>query len=124
MTRAADDGRFLVNGSPGYDKARTVWNAMVDRRPGVSVRCANADDVVDAIRYGRECELEIGVRCGGHTTRRLTSLPYLGSPAAPQEAAQEAKAPAQAANSDQRTPAALWAVLHPACPPGTQAHDG
>ena len=68
---AAADGRLLEDGTPGYDEARTVWNAMVDRRPRAIVRCANADDVAEAIRYGRERDLEIGVRCGGHSVLGL-----------------------------------------------------
>ena len=71
MMRAAADGRLLEDGAPGYDEARTVWNAMVDRRPRAIVRCESADDVADAIRYGREHELEIGVRCGGHSVLGL-----------------------------------------------------
>src|SRR5918995_796773 len=71
MTRAAIDGRLLVDGTPGYDESRTVWNAMVDRRPRAIVRCASADDVAEAIRYGRERDLEIGVRCGGHSVLGL-----------------------------------------------------
>ena len=69
--RAAADGRLLEEGTPGYDEARTVWNAMVDRRPRAIVRCANADDVAEAIRHGRENDLEIGVRCGGHSVLGL-----------------------------------------------------
>ena len=69
--RAAADGRLLEDGTPGYDEARTVWNAMVDRRPRAIVRCANADDVAEAIRDGREHGLEIGVRCGGHSVLGL-----------------------------------------------------
>jgi FAD/FMN-containing dehydrogenase len=69
--RAAADGRLLEAGSPEYDRSRTVWNAMVDRRPRAIVRCASADDVVDAIRYGRERDLELGVRCGGHSVLGL-----------------------------------------------------
>src|SRR5215203_1887299 len=71
MTRATADCRLLVDGSPGYDQARTVWNAMVDRRPRAIARCASADDVADAVRHGRERDLEIGVRCGGHSVLGL-----------------------------------------------------
>jgi FAD/FMN-containing dehydrogenase len=71
MMRAAGETRLLEEGSPEYDKARSVWNAMVDRRPKAIVRCSSAEDVVDAIRYGRERDLEIGVRCGGHSVLGL-----------------------------------------------------
>jgi FAD/FMN-containing dehydrogenase len=71
MMRATAEGRLLVDGDPGYDEARTVWNAMVDRRPRAIVRCESADDVIEAIAYGRERDLEIGVRCGGHSVLGL-----------------------------------------------------
>jgi len=67
----AADGRLLEAGSQGYDEARTVWNAMVDRRPRAILRCASAEDVSEAIRHGREQDLEIGVRCGGHSVLGL-----------------------------------------------------
>ncbi|HEU5155850.1 MAG TPA: FAD-binding oxidoreductase [Streptosporangiaceae bacterium] len=61
------DGRLLLPGEAGYDDARTVWNAMVERRPRMIVRCASVRDVVTAVRTARELGLEIGVRCGGHS---------------------------------------------------------
>ena len=61
------DGQLLLPGDPGYDDARTVWNAMIDRRPRMIVRCAGVRDVVTAVRAARELELEIGVLCGGHS---------------------------------------------------------
>jgi FAD/FMN-containing dehydrogenase len=65
------DGQLLVPGDAGYDAARTVWNAMVDRRPRMIVRCASVADVVTAVRTARELDLEIGVRCGGHSALGL-----------------------------------------------------
>ncbi|MFG1949379.1 FAD-binding oxidoreductase [Nonomuraea sp. NPDC048826] len=59
-------GRILTPGDAGYDTARTVWNAMVDRRPRMIVRTEGVADVVAAVRLARDLDLEIGVRCGGH----------------------------------------------------------
>jgi FAD/FMN-containing dehydrogenase len=65
--RAADfDGQVLTPGTPGYDSARSVWNAMIDHRPKLIAGCASVSDVVAAVRTARERDLEIGVRCGGH----------------------------------------------------------
>src|SRR2546427_3880329 len=61
------DGDVLVPGDPGYDAARAVWNAMVDRRPRLIVRCRTVADVRAAGRAARDLNLEIGVRCGGHS---------------------------------------------------------
>jgi FAD/FMN-containing dehydrogenase len=69
--RASAVEQLLVDGVLGYDEARTVWNAMVDSRPRAIARCESADDVADAIRYGRERDLEIGIRCGGHSVLGL-----------------------------------------------------
>jgi FAD/FMN-containing dehydrogenase len=65
------DGQVLLPGEVGYDDARAVWNAMIDRRPRMIVRCAGVDDVVKAVRYARELDLEIGVRGGGHSIMGL-----------------------------------------------------
>jgi FAD/FMN-containing dehydrogenase len=65
------DGEVLLPGQAGYDEARTVWNGMVDRRPSMIVRCAGVADVVAAVRTARDRDLEIGIRCGGHSVLGL-----------------------------------------------------
>ena len=62
------DGQLLLPGDAGYDDSRTVWNGMIDRRPRMIVRAASVDDVVIAVRTARDLDLEIGVRCGGHSS--------------------------------------------------------
>jgi FAD/FMN-containing dehydrogenase len=60
-------GEVVLPGSADYDDARAVWNGMIDRRPALVTRCADVDDVVLAVRFGREQELPIAVRSGGHS---------------------------------------------------------
>jgi FAD/FMN-containing dehydrogenase len=59
-------GPLLTPGSDGYDQARTIWNAMIDRRPGLIVRCADTGDVARAVRFARTHDLVVAVRGGGH----------------------------------------------------------
>jgi FAD/FMN-containing dehydrogenase len=65
--RRALDGEVMLPGDDGYDSARGMWNAMADRRPAVAVRCTSNSDVAAAISFARQNDLEIGVRCGGHS---------------------------------------------------------
>jgi FAD/FMN-containing dehydrogenase len=60
------EGRVLRARDAGYDDARAVWNRMIDRRPALIARCASPDDVVRALRFGRDHDLRISVRGGGH----------------------------------------------------------
>jgi FAD/FMN-containing dehydrogenase len=64
--RAALGGQALLPGDIGFDQARTVWNATVDKRPGLVVRCAGPSDVVQAVRFARQHDLLLAVRAGGH----------------------------------------------------------
>ena len=59
-------GRVLQPGDDDYDPSRSVWNAMVDRRPRYIVQCSETADVVAAVRFATDHGLELGIRCGGH----------------------------------------------------------
>jgi FAD/FMN-containing dehydrogenase len=63
----AFEGEIILPGSAGYDAARIVWNGMIDRRPAVVARAAGVEDVRRTVRFAREQELPIAVRCGGHS---------------------------------------------------------
>jgi len=60
-------GEIVRPDDPGYDAARAVWNSMIDRRPALIVRPTGNDDVAAALRFAREQDLIVAVRCGGHS---------------------------------------------------------
>ena len=64
--RASILGEVFVPADEGYDGARAVWNAMIDRSPTVIVRPKNTDDVVHAVNFAREHDLPVSIRGGGH----------------------------------------------------------
>jgi FAD/FMN-containing dehydrogenase len=64
--RARLRGALCFPGEPGYEQARTVWNAMIDRHPAAIVRAAGAADVMRAVHFAREHRLLLAVRGGGH----------------------------------------------------------
>jgi len=64
--RGALSGTLLVEGDPDYDKARGVWNAMIDRHPLAIAVCKDADDVVSAVRFARDHNLPVSIKAGGH----------------------------------------------------------
>jgi FAD/FMN-containing dehydrogenase len=59
-------GAVVVRGDEGYDAARGVWNAMIDRKPGAIVRCMGAADVRAAVDFSREAGALLAIRGGGH----------------------------------------------------------
>jgi len=59
-------GALILPGHAQYDVSREIWNRRFDRRPSVIVRCTTAADVIAAVRFAREHDLEIAIKGGGH----------------------------------------------------------
>ena len=59
-------GEILTADSPGFDKVRVVWNAMIDRKPALIARCKSTDDVVACVKFAKQHDLLVAVRGGGH----------------------------------------------------------
>jgi FAD/FMN-containing dehydrogenase len=60
------NGNLLRPGDEGYDEARTVWNAMIDKEPAVIVQCTGAADVIAAVNFARDLDLPLALKGGGH----------------------------------------------------------
>jgi len=59
-------GPVLRPGEPGYDEARRIYNAMIDHRPAIILRCAGVADVMAGVRFAAANGLLMSVRGGGH----------------------------------------------------------
>ena len=64
--RSRLQGGVLARGDGGYDRARVVFNAMIDRLPALIVQCAGVADVREAVMFAREHNLLVSIRGGGH----------------------------------------------------------
>jgi hypothetical protein len=60
-------GNLVLAGHPGYDKARRVWNAQMDKHPALIVQPRGAADVRSAVQFARAADLLVAVKCGGHS---------------------------------------------------------
>ena len=64
--KASLRGHLLQPGDDGYDDARMIWNAMIDRKPALIARCTGAADVATAVKFAAEHNLLTAIRGGGH----------------------------------------------------------
>jgi FAD/FMN-containing dehydrogenase len=69
--KAGFRGAVLAPDDPAYEETRRIWNAMIDRRPGLIVRCTGTADVVQAVRLAARHRLLLSVRGGGHNIAGL-----------------------------------------------------
>ena len=64
--RGRFQGEIVRPSDAGYDDARAVWNAMIDKHPALVARCRSSDDVVEAVNFARDNGLLVSVRGSGH----------------------------------------------------------
>src|SRR5436190_22443691 len=64
--KSAFRGELLEPGDAGYNDARKIWNASIEKRPRLIARCSGVGDVVDAVNFGRANGLLTAIRGGGH----------------------------------------------------------
>jgi FAD/FMN-containing dehydrogenase len=65
--RSSLRGQLIDTSSETYDQARSVWNALIDRRPALIARCAGTADVISAVNFARKHDILTAVRGGGHS---------------------------------------------------------
>ena len=66
-------GPLLLPGTAGYDDARSLWNAMIDRHPALVARCLGVVDVIACVNFAREQGLPISIKGGGHNIAGLAA---------------------------------------------------
>jgi FAD/FMN-containing dehydrogenase len=64
-------GELIRRGDPQYDDARKVYNGMIHKKPQMIVRCADVVDVIGSVKFARENDLLLAIRCGGHNAGGL-----------------------------------------------------
>jgi len=66
-------GQLIQRSDEHYEEARKLYNGMIDKRPLLIARCVDVADVITAVNFGRDLELLIAIRGGGHNGPGLGS---------------------------------------------------
>ncbi len=69
--RASLRGTLLVDGAPGYDDSRSIWNGMIDRKPALVARCVGVSDIKAGVAFAREHGIALSMKAGGHNIAGL-----------------------------------------------------
>jgi len=64
-------GSIIEPQDPGYDAARTVYNAMIHKKPRLIVRCVDVSDVIHSVNFARDNQMLLAIRSGGHNAGGL-----------------------------------------------------
>lgn len=67
-------GPLFLPGDVGYEESRTVWNAMIDRKPAVVARCLGSADVIACVQFARENDILLCIKGGGHNIAGLATV--------------------------------------------------
>jgi FAD/FMN-containing dehydrogenase len=67
-------GSLLLPGDVGYEESRTVWNAVIDRKPAIVVRCRGSADVIACVQFARENDILLCIKGGGHSIAGLATV--------------------------------------------------
>ncbi|MCZ4318999.1 FAD-binding oxidoreductase [Aequorivita viscosa] len=59
-------GRLIFPSDATYNETRQVYNGMIDKHPGIFAMCENAEDVIVSVNFGRDNNLLVAIRGGGH----------------------------------------------------------
>ncbi|HXV14156.1 MAG TPA: FAD-binding oxidoreductase [Candidatus Krumholzibacteria bacterium] len=64
--RASLRGTLVTGGDAAYNDARSIWNAMIDRKPALIARCVGVSDIVAGVKFARETGIALSIKGGGH----------------------------------------------------------
>jgi FAD/FMN-containing dehydrogenase len=76
--RTSLSGQLILPAHPNYNEVRKLWNAMIDKRPALIVRCMGAADVIKSISFARANNLLVSVRGGGHNVGGKALVKMMG----------------------------------------------
>tara|TARA_R110002073_G_scaffold40547_5_gene115248 strand:+ start:400633 stop:402006 length:1374 start_codon:yes stop_codon:yes gene_type:complete len=67
-------GSIIVPQDDNYNEARAIYNAMIDKKPAIIVKCKNTQDIINAVNCAREHHIEVSIRSGGHNGAGLALI--------------------------------------------------